>query len=65
MKRRRIKRWAKVKMRHWYRLHVGECPVCGRAKTRRERVYGEPPANPRERYVVIPDDEAYDHCDQR
>jgi hypothetical protein len=49
--------------RHWYRRYVGECPVCGRDKGFRERVYGRRPKRPRNRIVYLPDTETYDYCD--
>jgi DNA-binding helix-hairpin-helix protein with protein kinase domain len=48
---------------HWYRLHLGECPVCGRDKSYRERVAGERPENRGDRIRWIPDTETYDWCD--
>jgi hypothetical protein len=50
---------------HWYRQYVGECPVCGRDKSYRERVYGKPPKDPRKRYVQLSPTECYDHCLER
>lgn len=47
---------------HWYRLHVGECAVCGRDKSFRERVYGKPPKDRTARVVYLPDTFTYDHC---
>jgi hypothetical protein len=55
MKRKRLKR-------HWYRLYIGECPVCGHDKSYRERVYGKKPNDNRKRYVYLSDKETYDHC---
>jgi len=52
----------KVKRQHWYRMHVGECPVCGKDKSYRVRVYGPPPKDRRDRYVYLPDTQTYDHC---
>jgi hypothetical protein len=48
---------------HWYRIYTGECPVCGKDKSFRERVYGERPRRPADRYVRLPDQSTYDHCD--
>jgi hypothetical protein len=48
--------------KHWYRMHVGECPVCGRDKSFRERVYGKKPKSHRKRYIYLPDTYTYDHC---
>jgi hypothetical protein len=50
---------------HWYRIYVGECPVCGRDHGHRERVYGPPPKDRADRYVQLPDTETYDHCLER
>lgn len=52
----------KAKFPYWYRIHVGECPVCGRGKGYRERVYGPRPKDPKARYRTMPDSETYDHC---
>jgi hypothetical protein len=48
--------------RYWYRIHVGECPVCGRNRTFRERVYGEPPRERSQRHVYLPDCQTYCGC---
>lgn len=48
---------------HWYKIYVGECPVCGRDKSFRERVYGKKPKDHKKRYVWLRDSETYDHCD--
>jgi hypothetical protein len=47
---------------HWYRQYVGECPVCGRDHSYRERVYGEKPKNPEEIYKQLSDFETYCGC---
>jgi len=49
--------------RYWYRLFVGECPVCGRDKSYRERVYGKRPKDHRKRYVQLSNQECYDWCE--
>jgi hypothetical protein len=36
---------------HWYRIHVGECPVCGYGDVIRERVYGKKPKDPAKRHT--------------
>lgn len=51
-----------MKKKYWYRFHVGECPVCGRDKSFKERVPGRKPKIIRKRYRQIPDTETYDHC---
>ena len=50
---------------HWYRIHLGECPVCGSDQSYRERVYGERPEKNEDRYVYRPDSQTYDHCMER
>ena len=39
-----------VRRKHWYRWWLGECPVCGRDFTYRERVYGRKPKDNRKVY---------------
>jgi len=48
--------------KYWYRQFVGECPVCGRDASYRERVYGEKPKEKEETYKSIPDNETYCGC---
>lgn len=48
--------------RYWYRFYLGSCPVCGRNKSYRERVYGRKPKNARLRYIELSDFETFDHC---
>lgn len=48
---------------YWYRKYIGECPVCGKDKSYRERIYGEKPLDIKDRYVHLSDQETYDHCD--
>jgi hypothetical protein len=43
-------------------MHVGECPVCGKDKSYRERVYGEKPKDHKDRYEYLPDTFTYDNC---
>ncbi len=50
---------------HWYRMHVGECPICGRERGYRERVQGTPPRDRRQRYRQMPDQETYCGCLER
>lgn len=49
----------KTKARFWFRLVTTECPVCGRGKSCRERVYGKRPKEPSKCYVY---EELYDYC---
>lgn len=46
---------------HWYRLFVGECPVCGHDRSYRVRVYGRRPKDPCKRLEQIPPMACSDH----
>jgi len=48
---------------YWYLSHVGECPVCGKDKSYRERMNTEKPKEKKDCFVSIPYAEAYDWCD--
>lgn len=48
--------------KHWYRLHIGECPVCGSEQSYRVRVYGRKPKRPEARIVYLSHSETYDQC---
>lgn len=52
----------KKKNKYWYKMYVGECPVCGKDKSYRERIAGEKPENVEERYIYLPDTYTYDGC---
>lgn len=52
----------KEKKKYWYKFYIGECPVCGKDKSYKERVYGEKPKDSKERYEHIPDTQTYDGC---
>ena len=43
------KNW-KVKQKHWYKIYMDECVLCGRGGTERVRVYGEKPKDYKEIY---------------
>jgi len=49
--------------KYWYKMFVGECPVCGSDKSYRQRVYGKKPKNISDRYVFLSYKETYDYCD--
>lgn len=51
-----------MKRKYWYRIYIGECPLCGRNKGYRERVYTPRPTNDQDRYVYLSDTKTYDHC---
>jgi hypothetical protein len=50
---------------HWYRMYIGECPVCGRDKSYRERVYGTRPSDRDMRYIYLTDAHCYCGCMER
>jgi hypothetical protein len=50
------------KKKYWYRQYVGECPVCGKDQSWRERVYGTKPKDLTKVYIQLSDVETYDHC---
>lgn len=54
------KKKRKPHKKHWYRITIADCPVCGRGHGGRERVYGEKPTDPNKRYLY---EVAYDWCD--
>lgn len=46
---------------HWYRFYFGECPVCGKDKSYRERIYGIKPSNVEERVVFLTQEQTFDN----
>lgn len=48
--------------RYWYRFYFGECPVCGRCKSYKERVYGPKPKDVKDRIKYLSDSQTYDNC---
>jgi len=48
--------------KHWYKIYYGECPVCGKPKEYRERMYTPRPTNQLDRYQQLADMETYDWC---
>lgn len=52
----------KKKRPHWYKMWIGECPVCGRDRSVRERQYGRRPKARKNRVVYLTDGQAYDNC---
>ena len=56
---------SKKKRQHWYKIYIGSCPVCGRDKSFRERVYSRRPKKREDRYVWLSDQETYDGCLER
>lgn len=47
--------------KHWYKISIFTCPVCGSERIYRERVYGEKPKNSSERYNYVCE---YDWCQE-
>jgi hypothetical protein len=50
---------------HWYQQHIGACPVCGKDKSFRVRIYGKKPKSAKLRYIYLSDFQTYDHCLER
>lgn len=46
---------------HWCLVHMGECVICGKDESFRERVYGKKPFDANERYAYPPDDACWEH----
>lgn len=48
---------------HWYKLYIGECPVCGRDASFRERVTDvKRPDKLEDRIEYLPETQTYCHC---
>ena len=50
-------------MKYWYRFYIGECPVCGKDKSYKERAYGPKPERAEDRVVYLSSTICYDWCD--
>ncbi len=48
--------------KHWYRIHIRECLVCGGDGSYRERVYGK---RPKRLELVYLQEPYYDQCLER
>lgn len=48
--------------KHWYKIYDGECPVCGRDQSYRERMYTTRPKNRKNRMVYISYNASYCGC---
>jgi len=44
---------------YYYKIYIHECPVCGRSKEYRERVYGEKPIDGSQYHYEL----YYDGCE--
>jgi hypothetical protein len=51
--------------KYWYQQHIGACPVCGKDKSFRVRIYGKKPKSAKLRYIYLSDFQTYDHCLER
>ncbi len=47
---------------HWYFQYLGECPVCGRDQSIRERRYTPKPKDPSDRIEYLSATVTYDNC---
>ncbi len=52
----------KPQPKHWYKIFIGECPVCGSDAGYRVRMYTERPIDVQERYEYLSDTLTYDYC---
>lgn len=50
-------------MKYWYKKYIGECPICGRDKSYKERMYSEKPIVPQDRVTYLSLIETYDNCE--
>lgn len=50
---------------YWYKMFIGECPVCGRDASYRIKQCGPKPSESKEIYVILSNEETYDHCLER
>jgi len=50
------------KQKCWYRQYMGECPVCGKDKSYKERVNGTKPKDSTKIYVQLSQAECFDNC---
>lgn len=48
--------------KYWYQYFIGECPVCGKDTSYKERCFGKKPKNKKDRYVYLKLIDCYDHC---
>ncbi len=46
---------------HWYMRYITECPICGRGRDERTRMFTPKPDNPMDRVEF--NGMAYDYCD--
>jgi hypothetical protein len=52
----------RVAKRYWYLWYIGECPVCGKDKSYRERKYTSKPKNREDRIKHMTCEETYCGC---
>lgn len=53
------------KQKYWYKIYIGECPVCMKDKSYRLRMYDKKPKNKNNRIIYLSDNQTYDHCDTK
>lgn len=47
---------------YYYIQYIGECPVCGKNKSYKKRVYGKKPKEYNKTHILLSYAETYDHC---
>lgn len=55
----------KDRKQHWYKIFIGECPVCGCDASYRVRQYGQKPTDPKKTHILLDHKETYDYCLER
>ena len=43
----------KKKAPHWYKIYIGECLICGKDFSYRERIYGQKPTDLAQIYIYL------------
>lgn len=51
-------------MKYWYKIFLGECPVCGRDASYRVRQYSPKPEKEEDRYVYLLGTQTYCGCEE-
>lgn len=52
-----------IKKSYWYKYYYGECPLCGRDYSYKERMYTKKPKDKKDRVVYLSDTFSYCGCD--
>ena len=53
------------KKSYWYKQFLGECPMCGRNRNRKERVMGKKPKDKEKIYIYLSEYDTYCGCMER